>query len=424
MSANTNTKLFNKNFILLTQGQFVSEMGTQIGGIAIALYLKHQTGSASLTTLVMMFFSLTYALFTPFGGTFADRYSRKHILVFTDLIAGLVTLFIAVVLVLDLPLPYVVVFLFAAQFVYGTAMGFFYPTINAMIPDIMSKKHLSKANSIKSGSYQLAYLMGQSVGAWLFNLFGAVAVFVINGATYLFSSASESFINLKHKPSVTKEKAEPINKKPLDQFFSEVKAGFSYLIHEKGTRNIIILLSVSYFFLGPFLGLLVFFVEDIMMVDAKWYGFILGAFGGGAAIGFVLVSTVPFSPKGRSLFILISFLIFSFCCGFFGLVKSPVLALVLYVLAGMVIGFIYIAFETAIQNIVPEELRGRVFGSLGITINGLLPVGIGLSGVVADIFNQNIPMIFAVCGACVFITTILLLPRKESLKLFQYKLND
>ncbi len=422
MSSNTNTKLFNKNFILLTQGQFVSEMGTQIGGIAIALYLKHQTGSASLTTLVMMFFSLTYALFTPFGGTFADRYSRKHILVFTDLVAGLVTLFIAVILILDLPLPYVVVFLFAAQFVYGTAMGFFYPTINAMIPDIMSKKHLSKANSIKSGSYQLAYLMGQSIGAWIFNLFGAVAVFVINGVTYLFSSISESFINLKYK--TVPDKTAPDNENPLKQFFTEVKAGFSYLIHEKGTRNIILLLSVSYFFLGPFLGLLVFFVEDIMLVDAKWYGFILGAFGGGAALGFVLVSTIPFSPRGRSQFILISFLIFSFCCGFFGLVNNPVLALVLYVLAGMVIGFIYIAFETAIQNKVPEELRGRVFGTLGITINGLLPVGIGLSGVAADLFNQNITMIFAVCGACVFITTIVLLPRKESLQLFQYKLND
>lgn len=423
MKANKkNIKLFNRNFILLTQGQFVSEMGTQIGGVAIALYMKHQTGSASLTTLVMMLFSLTYALFTPFGGTLADRYSKKHILVITDMVAGIITLFLAMVLILDLPLPYVVILLFLAQFVYGLAMGFFYPTINAMIPDIIARKHLSKANSIKSGSYQLAYLMGQSIGAWIFNALGAVAVFIINGVSYLFSSASESFIYFRHKPPPKADR--PSDKAAFNKFMRETKEGFSYLWKEKGSRNIIILLSVIYFFLGPFIGLLVFYVEDIIQVDGKWYGFILGAFGGGALIGFIMVSSIPFKPKGRSLFILVSFLLFSFFCGFFGWVQNPALAAILYAIAGMVIGFVYIAFETAIQNMVPSSLRGRVFGALGLTVNGLLPLGIGLSGIFADLFDHNIPMIYAVCGACVFITTLLCLPRKESLKLFRYNLSD
>ena len=69
-------KLFNRNYFLLWQGQFVSQLGNQVYAVAMLFWITHATNSASVLGLMMMLSSLPAVILGPIGGTLADRQSR------------------------------------------------------------------------------------------------------------------------------------------------------------------------------------------------------------------------------------------------------------------------------------------------------------------------------------------------------------
>jgi len=77
-------RLLNKNFVLLFQGQLVSQIGSSIYMIALIFWLKHATESATLIGLLSMTATLPGVLLGPFGGTVADLFSRKMLIVVGD----------------------------------------------------------------------------------------------------------------------------------------------------------------------------------------------------------------------------------------------------------------------------------------------------------------------------------------------------
>jgi len=92
------TKLLNKNFVLLWQGQFVSMLGNQAYAIAMMFWIKHETGSAALVGMIMMASAIPGVLLGPLGGTYSDRHSRKKIIVWCDILSGLAVLTLAFLL--------------------------------------------------------------------------------------------------------------------------------------------------------------------------------------------------------------------------------------------------------------------------------------------------------------------------------------
>src|SRR5690606_11449027 len=83
-------RLFNRNLLLLGQGQFVSRLGAQIALIGLVLWVKQVSGSPALVGVAQMVAALPAALLGPFGGIGAQRWARRSVILLSDVVRGLV----------------------------------------------------------------------------------------------------------------------------------------------------------------------------------------------------------------------------------------------------------------------------------------------------------------------------------------------
>jgi len=130
--------LFNRNFILIWQGQMVSQMGSQMFSLTLLYWILETTGSATIMGLVLMSAALPGAILGPLGGTLADNLSRKQLIIIADLLRGLVGIGFVLVLWYGNPRSFLPL-LFASQVLFGICNAIFTPALKASVPDIVPK---------------------------------------------------------------------------------------------------------------------------------------------------------------------------------------------------------------------------------------------------------------------------------------------
>ena len=417
------TKLFNRNYFLLFQGQLVSRLGSQVYAIAMVLWIKDATGSATLMGLLMMVSAIPGVLLSPMGGAIADRFSRRMILVISDLTRGLAMLVVAALIyTMADSVNLLLGTLFVVAILTGTVTAFFRPAIAAAIPDLVPKDRVVTANSLGQLSLQLSVFFGQGLGGTLFRLLGAPFLFLINGISFLYASFSESLIKM---PEIA-PKEELSVKEHWQAFVVDLKEGFRYAWNRPGLRELVFISAVINFFTIPAIVLLPFFVEDTLGVRVDWYGFILVSFGLGGLLGYLFAGIVRLPGRSR-MYLMLTFMIGqSVLYGVLGFMPRPIFVVILAIVAGFMGGYITVNITTVLQLSTPSEIRGRVFGLLGMVAGGLTPIAMGLSGIIADALDQNIPLIYAVSGGIMVLLSILvaLLPQTRDLLAFEVKPGD
>ena len=400
------TRLLNRNFFLLWQGQFVSRIGTQVVIIARVFWIKHATGSAAIIGLIQMLANLPAVFLGPIAGTFADRYPRRTIIILSDVLRGLAVLSLAALMFLAPDATnLILLWLLVTAIIIATVSAFFAPAISAAIPDLVPRKRIAGANSLGQMSVQLSVFIGQGLGGTLFRLLGAPLLFAIDGLTYLFSAVSESFITI---PQPLPEKSG----RWQDQFRAfrrDTVEGFRYIWQRNGLRELLLISALLTFFTVPIIVLLPFYVEDFLGAQADWYGFLLAGYSVGSLVGYLLAGSLRLSGRARSRWMVTFIVLESAGYGLLGLVRDPKVALTLAFLGGATGGFISVNIMTILQLSTPGEIRGRVFGLLGTISSSLSPLAMGLAGVVADLLGQNIPLIYLACGVIMAALSLTLL---------------
>jgi len=398
-------RLMNKNFVLLWQGQLVSQLGTQAFNVAMMFWVKHATGSASLLGFLMMAAALPGVLLGPIGGTFADRHSRRRIIVFGDLLRGVAVVSLAV-LVFRVPeqTGLILGWLLVVAMLNGIVDAFFRPAVTASIPDIVPDHNVPAANSLNKMSSDATTFIGQAVGGVAYRLLGPWVLFLVDGLTYLFSGVSETFITIPQKIAARpKGWAES-----FASFRADLKAGLAYVWQTPGTRSIVLLLPLFNALLVPVMVLFPFYVEDHLGVQSDWFGYLVAGFAAGALVGSLLAGAIAWSGRQASALTLGSGLLYGLAAAGLGLVSTPWAALGLAATVGILNGFMNVRIVTALQRTTPSELRGRVFGLMETLVFSLTPIAMGLSGIIADLTGQNIPGIFVACGAIVTLLATIL----------------
>jgi MFS family permease len=398
-------KLLNKNFILLLQGQFFSRIGSAAFGVGLIFWLKQETNSATLIGLLSMASMIPGVLLQPFGGTIADFYSRKSIIVYGDAVNGFIVVAIALVMLFyQSHTDVLVVLFFLGAIVSGVVAAFFLPAVSASIPDLVPQNKIEAANSLIQFSTQVSAIGGQLVGGILFRVAGATILAFIDGITHLASAFSESFISIPQNIDSGSE----VWRNKMAVLKKETVAGFVYVLGTRGLKELFLVLAVGNFFLAPSVILLPFFVEDTLDSTSDWYGIILAGEMVGMALGSFLSGVIKIRPNFRGK--IVTLLIMSegvmFClCGYS---NNVITVLVLFWVFGICSGAANVLLISALQRIIPSNMRGRIFGLLGTMSSGMMPLSLGVAGVITDLMDRNIPLIYIGCGIIVIFVNLVL----------------
>jgi DHA3 family macrolide efflux protein-like MFS transporter len=414
------TRLMNKNFVLLWQGQAVNRLGLQAFSVAMVFWIKHATGSATLMGMMLMLSTLPAVLLSPLGGALADRYSRRRIMVFTDLLSGLAVLtLVGVYLMAPQSTNLILIWLFVVSLITSVMSAFFMPAISAAVPDLVPSDKVAAANSLGQLASQISVFVGQGLGGVLYRILGAPVLFLVNGLTYLFAAVSESFIVIpqaEHKETAPKAAegsaaaAQAGGSRYREQFRTfgkDILDGLGYVWHTGGLRELVFVSSLISFFTVPFVTLLPFYVEDTLGLSVDWYGFILAAYGVASLVGYAIAGLLKCEGRLRGRVMVVALILSSALYGLVALARNEIHALIIASLIGITGGFVMVNITTLVQLTTPSEIRGRVFGVLSTISGGLAPLAMGLAGIAADLANQNIPLIYLVSGIMMTLLSIL-----------------
>ena len=194
----------NINLNLLLSGQLVSQTGDKFYMLALSFMVLETTGSAARMGVVLFAGMLPLVAAGLFSGVVVDRVDRKAIIIVTDILRGVI---VSVVSFLYLQGALTFGLIMASQVLLGLNSAFFNPAIPSVIPMIVPKDELSKANAKTQFVAGFANIAGPALGGILVSIYGYLIVFALNAATYFVSAFFECFLNI---PSVKTEAHESL----------------------------------------------------------------------------------------------------------------------------------------------------------------------------------------------------------------------
>ena len=186
-------KLWNKDFLLLLQGNAVSDIGDLLYSVAIGYWVYQKTGSSALMGVMSSISMFVTMFLSPFSGSIVDKIRRRWIIVGMDVLRGLIMLMLGTLAWTDaLSVPVVLLAAFAASL----CSVFFNPAVNTLMIDLIPHDDMVRGQSVFSASNALINLVGKAFSGVLVAFLGVPLIVVLNGVSYLISAVTEMFIHI------------------------------------------------------------------------------------------------------------------------------------------------------------------------------------------------------------------------------------
>lgn len=346
--------IFNKrDFTLLFFGQFISTLGSGINMIGLSLYVLKFDNPILGMGLLSIMMVLPWAFLSPFMGVLADKFSKKKIMIWCDILRGV--LGIALFFVNNIFVFYLITLAMSILNVV------FAPAASGFLPFILEEDELSQANSLYAGSGELAFLIGPAIGGVLVSLCGPGVVFMLNGISYILSGISEIFLSVDGYVKKGDEKKITV--------FTEIKEGYLYAKKHVGIKFVILFFGVVSLSFGVFRILIPNYVVNQMGVSDSGYGIFVAISGVGSTVGALVVPKLLkwFSELELMVLGVIGYgslyLIFIFS-------RYIPLGLLLYFFIGFSGVFMNVCYDIYLQKYADKEYIGRVF-SLDMTLTNI-----------------------------------------------------
>ena len=368
-------------------GHLISHAGDAVFMIALPWLMLDITGSKSLTSLVSMSAYLPAVLFGLFAGVVVDRYNRKWIMIYSDILRALLVAVIPLSLIYGFISPLLIG---AITFSLSTFSAFFYPARDSLIPHIVTAEELPAANSAISVSGQMSHLLGPLFAGIGISIFGLRHLFTADAISFLFSILLISLI-VGPARKLTIEKHPPK--------WQGIVEGLTYVNSHKGLRLLLILTFVNnIFIMGPAIIGLPVFVREVLASDFGVLAKLEVAMAVGMIVGsFVFWKAVKnISPISILLFGIVMDGI-TYTLLFFA--DTSFIAILVLIIHGIGIPLITVSRTTIIQAVVPDKFRGRLFSMIYMAVMGTTAISVGLTGFILEFIGADLLFLLIGVGA-------------------------
>lgn len=382
----------NRNFLTLWSGQVFSQMADKIYLVLMIAIISSSFKSPEQTisgwvSAIMIAFTIPAVLFGSLAGVYVDRWKKKPVLVWTNLLRGLLVATLPVLLwvtqgwiVAGLPVGFYI--LLVVTFLISTLTQFFAPAEQAVIPLIVKEENLLPANSLYTTTMMASVIIGFAVGEPLLAVADTVLAPLDRGTGVgksVLVGASYAIAGILLLLITTHE----VKNEPIEQTraWEDIKDGLAYLQKQVQVRSALIQLIVLFSVFAALAVLAVRLAEVIPTISSSQFGFLLAAGGVGLAVGAVLIGQFGGRFSRPQLGLAGSL---GMAATLTGLSLAPAqLWPSLGLLGGLGLfgAMVGIPMQTTIQEKTPEDMRGKVFGLQNNVVNIALSLPLALAGI-------------------------------------------
>lgn len=174
----------NRDFRLLFIGQFISFLGSSITSVALAYQIYTVTQSTAYVGLLGMFQLIPLTISGFIGGSVADRFDRKRIIIISESVLTVTSLaLVATALMHDVS----VWLLFSIASVAAFAAGFHRPALDALTPRVIEKDEIPAASALSGFRGTTAMILGPSIAGVILASFGLFYTYLLDALSFLVS---------------------------------------------------------------------------------------------------------------------------------------------------------------------------------------------------------------------------------------------
>lgn len=363
-----------KGFTIIWFGQLVSLLGTGMTQFALTIWAWQATGEATALALVALFATVPQILTSPLAGAIVDRWDRKHVMMLSDLAAGIST---AAVLILHNSSQLQVWHLYVTAAFTGAFSAFQFPAYSAAVSTMLPKEQYGRASGMISLADAASGIVAPIAAGIALNIVGIGGIMIFDVITFIVALASLLLIHIP-RPEATGMDA--VGRRSLweDSLF-----GFRYIFASPSLVGLLSVFLALNFILGFSFTLFAPMILARTGDNTLLLGSVQSAFGVGGVIGGLLMSAWG-GPKRKVHGILLGSIVISLGTCIFGIGRGlPVWAATAFTL--MILLPILNGSSQAIwQSKIPPHIQGRVFATRGLLARIAQPISLAVTGPLAD----------------------------------------
>lgn len=350
------------------------------------------------------------AITAPLGATLADRMARKNVMVLADVIRAVLVAAAAVCLVIDSPAAPIFV-LATLTSLMGTP---FRCAQRALMPSLArTPEELTASNGASSTIESLSFFVGPAIGALLIASTNVQTVFAFNVLTFLWSTAAVLGIRVPERAEDAQaDSSEDADESDKESFLSEVTGGFRSIGANRDLMVVAWLICAQTIVAGASAVFLVVMAVDILGTGAHGVGYLDSVLGVGAILG-GLFAIARATRNRLAQDLTVGVVLWALPLVLVTVWPSPASVFAAVVLLGLANPLVDVNFDTIVQRVTPDEVLGRVFGSLEACLIGSMALGAFLMPVFINLWGLRTSL--AIVGIGVTVLALPLLPRMRRL---------
>lgn len=383
--------LRHKSFRYYWIGMAISTIGLWMQNTAQPWLAYELTNSPLLLSLVSALQFTPVLLFSLFAGVLIDKFNKKHILIFTQIAAMLITLVVAI---LDFTGNIAYWHLLVSSSLLGLVNTFDIPTRQTFVIELVGKEDLSAGIALNSAQFNLARILGPAIAGLIMFKWGTASCFFIN--SFSFGAVLISLIFVK--PLLFK-------KEPMKQanIFHSISAGLRFVFSKPVLFMPLIFMAIAATFAMNFNVLVPVFAIEELKLEADGFGFLMSAAGVGALCGALTMASI--SRGGiKKAFIFIFPILVGGLIVLMGMSRTLLLTAVIIAVASFFYMIFMASVNTTVQLNTSNEFRGRVMSVYSLIVAGSTPIGNLFAGAISDRYSASLG--FIICGAVIVLVLL------------------